>query len=114
MSLIDDLKKMTVPQLRSYAKKNNINLDGVSKKNEILEVIFSFIPKEEDAIPTPEQRKQPKETVAVFSERNLSWSGVGTLTRGYNIIAKEASDQWLRHKAVRQASPEEVARHYGK
>ena len=114
MSLINDLQKMTVPQLRSYAKKNNINLDGVAKKDEILEVIFSFIPKEQEVIPTKEERNKPKETVAVYSERNLSWNGVGNLIRGYNIITKEESVKWLQHKAVREATPQEVARYYGK
>jgi hypothetical protein len=31
-------------ELKSYAKKNNIDLFGVSTKLEILEVIASFIP----------------------------------------------------------------------
>ena len=47
VELIEDLKKKTVPQLKSYAKKNNIDLFGVNTKAEILEVIFSFIPRPE-------------------------------------------------------------------
>jgi hypothetical protein len=52
--------------------------------------------------------------MALYSERNLHWNGVGALEKGYNIVTKEESVKWLTHKAVREASPKEVARHYGK
>lgn len=112
MSLIDELKSKTVFELKSYAKKNNIDLFGVSTKNEILEVIFSFVPKETDKIVVEQQ--PPKEKVAVYSMRNLSWTGVGALTKGYNIVTKEDADQWIKNKSVRAATPEEVKRAYGK
>ena len=112
MSLIDDLNKKTVFELKSYAKKNNIDLFGVTTKNEILEVIFSFVPKESEEIVV--KAKAPKEKVALFSLRNLNWNGVGSLTRGYNIVTQEDSEKWITHKAVRTASPEEVKRAYGK
>lgn len=54
------------------------------------------------------------EKVAVYSERNLFWNEVGSLKVGYNIVTKEASEKWTTHKAVRMATPEEVARFYGK
>jgi hypothetical protein len=41
---IEELAKKTVMELKSYAKKNDIDLFGVSTKLEILEVIASFIP----------------------------------------------------------------------
>ena len=113
VELIEDLKKKTVPQLKSYAKKNNIDLFGVNTKNEILEVIFSFIPTPEQ-VKMKEKRERPdnEEKVAVFSSRNLFWNGVGELNQGYTILPKEVSEKWLSHKAVRIASPQEVARHY--
>jgi hypothetical protein len=52
--------------------------------------------------------------MALYSERNLHWNGVGALEKGYNIVTKEASVKWLSHKSVREASPKEIARHYGK
>jgi hypothetical protein len=52
--------------------------------------------------------------VAVFSKGNIFWSGVGSLTKGYNIVTKEASVKWLTKKSVREATPQEVAKHYGK
>ena len=56
----------------------------------------------------------PTDKMALYSERNLHWNGVGALVKGYNIVTKEDSVKWLTHKAVREASPKEVARHYGK
>jgi hypothetical protein len=112
MSLIDELKSKTVFELKSYAKKNNIDLFGVSTKNDILEVIFSFVPKETDKIVV--EPKAPKEKVAIYSLRNLSWTGLGALTKGYNIVTKEDAEQWITNKSVRTATPEEVKRAYGK
>jgi len=54
------------------------------------------------------------ETVALFSSSNLYWNEVGSLEIGYNIVSSENSERWLQHKAVRLASPEEVAKAYGK
>ncbi|MBM3910144.1 MAG: hypothetical protein FJ356_00670 [Thaumarchaeota archaeon] len=111
VELVEDLKKKTVPQLKAYAKKNNIDLFGVSTKVEILEVIFSFIPRPEQAM---KKKDQPAERVALYSEKNLHWNGVGDLERGYNIVSKEDSEKWLFRKDVRIATPDEVAKFYGK
>lgn len=112
MSLIEELKSKTVFELKSYAKKNNIDLFGVSTKNDILEVIFSFVPKESSELVV--DKPKPTEKVAIYSVRNLSWNGVGELTKGYNIVTKKDSEKWLTNKSVRSASPEEVKRAYGK
>lgn len=53
------------------------------------------------------------EKVALYSSNNLFWNEVGTLKIGYNIVNKEHAEKWLRHKAVRLANPEEVAKAYG-
>lgn len=111
VELVEDLKKKTVPQLKAYAKKNNIDLFGVSTKVEILEVIFSFIPRPEQAM---KKKDEPVEKVALYSEKNLHWNGVGNLERGYNIVSKEDSEKWLFRKDVRIATPDEVAKFYGK
>lgn len=111
--LIEDLKKKTVPQLKSYAKKNNIDLFGVNTKVEILEVIFSFIPRPEQ-VEAMKNKDKPKEKVALYSIKNLHWNGVGDLERGYNIVSKEDSEKWLSRKDVRIATPDEVSKFYGK
>lgn len=61
----------------------------------------------------PEPSPVKVDKVALYAIRNLSWPGVGKLDKGYNFVTKEVADKWLQHKAVRQASPEEVASHFG-
>jgi len=112
LELIEVLKKKTVPELKSYAKKNNIDLFGVKTKIEILEVIFSFIPTQEQVEAKKKNKTNNSEKVAIFSSRNLFWNGVGELSHGYTILPKEVSEKWLSHRAVRLATPQEVAKHY--
>lgn len=110
--VIDKFNKMTMPQLKSYAKKNKIDLFGASTKVEILEAILPFVPREDEPLKT--KVSEPKKKVAVYALKNLHWTGVGTLEKGYNIVTKEESVKWLTNKSVREVTPEEVARHYGK
>jgi hypothetical protein len=109
---IEELAKKTVMELKSYAKKNDIDLFGVSTKLQILEVIASFIPNESTEI--IKENKAEIEKVALYSDRNIYWGGLGELKVGYNIVSKEASEKWITRKAVRIAQPEEVASYYGK
>jgi hypothetical protein len=111
--VVEQFNKKTVPQLKSYAKKNNIDLLGANTKIEILEAILPFVPTEE-AKAKEKETKKPKEKVALFSIGNIHWNGVGTLEKGYNIVTKEESVKWLTRKNVREATPQEVAKHYGK
>jgi len=110
---VDELKSKTVPQLKSYAKQNNIDLFGVSTKAEILEVICSFLPTVHQ-ITKEKNKDKPVEKIAVYSEKNLHWNGVGELEKGYNILSKEDSEKWLTNKSVRLATPDEVATFYRK
>jgi hypothetical protein len=103
---IEELSTKTVMEIKSFAKKNNIDLYGATKKIEILEAIKSWTPKEEE----PDKN----ESVAVYSMKPLFWNGLGELKKGYNIVTKEASEKWTTHKAVRIATPSEVASYYGK
>lgn len=113
MSLVQEVMKMTLPQLRAYAKERNIDLFGVNTKAEILEIVLNFIPKEnEDG--TPAKKYDPNDKVAIYSPKNISWTGVGSINVGYNIVSREASEMWLTRKGVREATPQEVAKHYGK
>lgn len=61
----------------------------------------------------PEPSPVEADKVALYATRNLSWPGVGKVSKGYNFVTKEVADKWLQHKAVRQASPEEVASYFG-
>ena len=93
-------------EIKSFAKKNSIDLLGATKKLEMLEVIKTWTPKEKEV--------DKNEPVAVYSQKSLFWNGLGELKKGYNIVTKEASEKWTTHKAVRIATPNEVAAYYGK
>lgn len=119
MSLVEDLKKKTVFELKSYAKTNNIDIVGSNTKNEILEVIFNFVPVEEfskdnEKTKDVENKAKSTEKIALYAKRNVHWTDVGVLKQGYNIVPKEDSEKWLTQKSVRLATPEEVATYYGK
>ena len=67
----------------------------------------------------PERKKSAKaapkkETVALYSTKNVTWSEVGKVYRGYNIVDKDAAAKWLTRSHIRTATPEEVAREFGK
>jgi hypothetical protein len=124
---MEELAEKNIAQLKAYAKKNNIDLFGTNTKIEMLEVIASFVgerpkPKVKKekpiAVETVVEEKEVvdmTDKVALYSTRNIHWgSGVGALKVGYNIVSKEASEKMVTHKAVRIATPEEVASYYGK
>jgi hypothetical protein len=58
--------------------------------------------------------EKPKETVALYSTKNVTWSEVGKVYRGYNIVSKDAAEKWLTRSHIRTATPEEVAKEFGK
>jgi hypothetical protein len=65
--------------------------------------------------PAPVKKEEPaEETVAIFSTKNVSWQGVGKVTRGFNIVSKDAAESWLTRNHVRLVTPEELAGAYGK
>ena len=70
------------------------------------------------AVATPRKKnskpEEKKETVAIHSTKNVTWSEVGKVYRGYNIVEKDAADKWLTRPHIRMATPEEVAKEFGK
>ena len=58
--------------------------------------------------------EEKKETVALYSTKNVTWSEVGKVYRGYNIVDKDAAEKWLTRSHIRTATPEEVAKEFGK
>lgn len=58
--------------------------------------------------------KKSDKTVAVHSTKNVSWSGVGKVYRGYNIVTPEQAEKWLTRSHIRLATPEEVAKEFGR
>lgn len=61
----------------------------------------------------PAKKKDKKDTVAVYSTRNVTWTGVGKVYIGYNIVSKDAAEKWSTRSHIRIATPEEVATEYG-
>jgi hypothetical protein len=49
------------------------------------------------------------EKVAIFSTKNVSWAGVGSLSKGYNFVTKAHAEKWLTRSHTREATPQEVA-----
>ena len=67
MSIIEDLSKKTVMEIKSYAKNNKIDLLGATTKLHMLEIIASWTPRE-DTIESKKVEKKAEEKVALFSE----------------------------------------------
>jgi len=63
---------------------------------------------------TTAPKKEKEVTLAIHSTRNVVWEGVGKIAKGYNILPKAEADKWLTRSHVREATPEEIAREYGK
>ena len=57
--------------------------------------------------------QETENKVAIYSTRNVSWTEVGKIQKGYNIVTKEQADKWLSRNHVRSATPEEVAQEFG-
>jgi hypothetical protein len=64
--------------------------------------------------PAVSSNNKSNKTVAIHSTKNVSWSGVGKVYRGYNIVTPEQSEKWLTRNHVRLATPEEVAKEFGR
>ena len=61
-----------------------------------------------------EKKSDDSTKIALWSNKNIRWSGVGDLIKGYNIVTKEAAEKWLAKDGIREATPEEIATYYGK
>lgn len=113
---IEELSTKTVMELKSYAKKREIELFDATTKLEILEILASWIPPvdKEERVEEAGKAETLINKVALHSQKNLHMDNLGALKVGYNIVSKEASEKWLTHRLVRIASPEELAAYYGK
>lgn len=101
--------------------------ENVVEAPEAVEEVAALAPVKDGAIGSAKVTKAPKpapvakskkavvkdEKVAIYSERNVSWEGVGKIYRGFNIVSKDAAEKWVSRPYVRLATPEEVAREYG-
>jgi hypothetical protein len=96
--VISSDKMATSPNLSVASNEENVIGSASAEKKEVSK---------------PKESKE-KNTVAVYSTRNVNWSGVGQVSKGYNIVTKQAADKWVTRDHIRIATPEEVARDFGK
>jgi len=64
-------------------------------------------------VDTTKPKRDESEMIALWSDKNIRWSDVGTICKGYNIVSKEAAVKWTSKAGIREATPEEVATYYG-
>jgi hypothetical protein len=96
--VISSDKMATNPNVSVVSNEENVIGSGSADKKENLK------PK----------KSNEKDTVAIYSTKNVSWSGVGQVSKGYNIVTKQAAEMWTTRNHIRIATPEEVARDFGK
>jgi hypothetical protein len=84
---------------------------GIVENGVIGATVFKPEPKKSAA---KKSAAKKAETVAIYSTKNVTWNGVGKVYRGYNIVEKDAADKWLTRDHCRIATPEEVAKEFGK
>jgi hypothetical protein len=64
--------------------------------------------------PAAPKGKPKVEKVAIYSTKNVTWGPVGKVYKGYNLVTPEQAEMWLTRDHTRTATPEEVAREFGK
>jgi hypothetical protein len=61
---------------------------------------------------TQEKKADKKPTVALYSNGNIHWEEVGSLSKGYNFVTKLEADKWLTLDSIRLATPDEIAKEF--
>jgi hypothetical protein len=74
----------------------------------------TMVPEPKKPVVKKTKKNDNKETVAIHSSKNVTWPGVGKVYVGYNIVTKEESEKWLTRSHIRLATPQEVAKEFGK
>ena len=104
-------KVIAGPPAPKPTRKSNINSDK-EEKTVSSRAADAALAKKPSNVKEEEPKKEEK--VALWSSKNIRWTGTGTLAKGYNIVTKEAADKWLKKQGIRKATPEEIAAYYGK
>lgn len=112
----------TLPESRVYSLSGKKRAEWKKKKADMIDEQWRDVLTEEEfsqrKLKNFDRRKQSntpidrEEKIAVYSERNIYWKEVGSLSKGYSFITREEAESWVRLKGVREASPEEVASHF--
>lgn len=75
--------------------------------------IFGTVTVSSESITKEKKEKPVKDLVAIYSPKNIYWSGVGKILKGYNVVERQNAEKWLTKPGIRIAPPEEVAEAYG-
>jgi hypothetical protein len=112
----------TLPESRVHSMSGKKRADWKKKKADMIDEQWRDVMSEEDfskrRLKNFDRRKQNntpidrQEKIAVYSNRNIYWSEVGHLSKGYSFITREEAESWIRLKGVRSATPEEVASYF--
>ena len=104
------------------SKENVINSKGTAKKGGARKP--GLAPVKNGALGSSKVERINKETkisakpevekIALHSTKNVYWDGLGEIKKGYNIVRKDRAEKWLTRSHVREATPEEVAKEFGK
>jgi hypothetical protein len=106
----DSQKVITGPAKKKTSKSSNIQKDteNVLGSKAADRALAKIIVEEK------EEPKKVSEKIALWSNKNIRWSDVGELKKGYNIVTEGASEKWLSRDGIRKATPEEIATYFGK
>lgn len=61
-----------------------------------------------DQVKKVAEPKIKKETVALFSTKNVFWENVGEVKRGYNFVTPAQAEYWVKRTHIRLATPQEI------
>lgn len=66
--------------------------------------------------PSAPKKAEHEDKVALFSEKNVFWDGVGRVSKGYNFVSESEAKKWLKqnYSFLRLATPEEIKQEFGK
>ena len=106
---VEELKKSDIDNVISFDKlATSPNPSVVSNDDNVIG--SGSANRKEDLKP---DLTKNKDLVAIYSTKNVTWSGVGQVSKGYNIVTKPTAEKWASRDHIRIATPEEVAGEYG-
>ena len=106
---VEELKKSDIDNVISFDKlATSPNPSVVSNDDNVIG--SGSANRKEDLKP---DLTKNKDLVAIYSTKNVTWSGVGQVSKGYNIVTKPTAEKWATRDHIRIATPEEVAGEYG-
>jgi hypothetical protein len=92
----------------SYAGSDMVQAVGTVANGAIGATTAKREPRKAAAKPVKDEK-----TVAIKSTKNVSWVGVGKVSKGINIVSQKEADQWLTRDHITLVTPEQVKSEFG-